>query len=313
MRVVLDTTHLGAIGGGENYLMRFAIALNELCDFYVCRNWSKEFFDFNGFYKEFKVYDGMFQPDVYIFSSYQANTIPIGKKNVSIDFYPSKQKPSGFDMFVSICDYSANIENEKWGVSPHVIEPCVDKLLFEAGREKRKQIVSIGHFFEEPDGHSKNQHILCEAFTKDIEDLGYELILIGNAHSQDRLYVNKVREAAEGKRIRLEINKHSQFVRDTLAESYFYWHANGYGRTNPSQTEHFGIVVLEAIASKCIPVVHQSGGAREIDGVISWNTPEELTKFTLEAIQDYWRAPRLNERYTVRAFNERVAKWTKSL
>ena len=41
-------------------------------------------------------------------------------------------------------------------------------------------------------------------------------------------------------------------------------------------TEHFGIVAIEAMASGCQPIVHNSGGCKDIDGVWVWNNFEDM-------------------------------------
>ena len=53
--VFLDTYHTDAIGGGENYLMRFAMELNKHADVYVRYNWDPTFKECNGFYELFHV------------------------------------------------------------------------------------------------------------------------------------------------------------------------------------------------------------------------------------------------------------------
>ena len=57
----------------------------------------------------------------------------------------------------------------------------------------------------------------------------------------------------------------------------FLIHANGYGRSDPAQTEHFGIVAIEAMLSGVQPIVHNSGGCREIEGVWTWDNWDDLT------------------------------------
>ena len=310
MRVVLDSTHLGPVGGGENYLMRLAMALDKLSDFYINRNFSPKFKEFNGFGAAFKEYNGLFKPDIYIRASHFSSSYPIGDKNFSVVFFPKKElTPQGYDGVVAICDYSARYCAEYW--SPKridVIYPCIDVSLYSNSSEKRNQIISIGHFFQEKDGHSKNQHILCQAFTSKLAEKGFELVLVGNSNPGDEPYIRKVRKFADGKNIRIEINKDDKYLKTELSRSKYLWHANGYGRSDPAQTEHFGIIVLEAIASGAIPIVHESGGAREIAG-ITWRQPAELESLTLEGVG----APSLGEQYTVEYFNRSVEKWLGSI
>lgn len=309
MRVVLNPTyHVGPIGGGENYLMRLAEALDDICDFSVSSNFHPLFKEYNGFGRSFKVWDWVTKPDIYLFASHGLPMVGMGRKNFVVTFFPTikskpKTKPDGV---IAICPYSTRFIKANWDIDidATVIYPAIDPSLYKAA-EKKKKIVSIGHFFEEQDGHSKNQHILAKAFDG-LE--GYELLLAGNATNEDAAYVRKVRKASEGKNVRIEINRTNGFLKAELGSASHYWHANGYGRVDPSQSEHFGIVILEAIASGVVPIVHNSGGAAEIAG-ITWTKPEELARLTLEQRE----VPKLHERYTVQSFRGEVQGWLNSV
>lgn len=298
MRVVLETTHLGAIGGGENYLNRLASALNKVADFYVVRNWPKEFVDYNGFGEQFKVYNGLFEPDIYLYCSHFAVSPPIGRRNLLVCFFPKQElHHKGYDACITLCGYSAGYVGDYWGIPPVILEPCIDSSLYRRASKERK-ILTIGHFFEEPDGHSKQQHVLASAFTG-LD--GYELVQMGNANPQDWTYVNKVKRFMEGKNGRVETNKNGDVLKSELSTASHLWHGCGYGRTDPGQTEHFGIIVLEAIASGAVPIVHKSGGAQHLTPY-TWERPEELRELTLSDLA----VPPLREQHTVEFFNKRV-------
>ena len=53
-------------------------------------------------------------------------------------------------------------------------------------------------------------------------------------------------------------------------------HAIGYGRTDPAQTEHFGLVAVEALLSGVQPIVHRSGGCKDIPGVLTYDRFDEI-------------------------------------
>jgi glycosyltransferase involved in cell wall biosynthesis len=59
-------------------------------------------------------------------------------------------------------------------------------------------------------------------------------------------------------------------VKDLLADAKIYVHC--------ALNEHFGISIVEAMAAGCVPVVHDSGGPREIvsdDVGYRWNSVTE--------------------------------------
>jgi glycosyltransferase involved in cell wall biosynthesis len=308
--VFLDTCHIGAIGGGENYLMRFAIAINKIADVYVAKNWDYQFKEANGFYQIFPVYDHIFQPDIHIQCSYNSLYPLYGKKNVLITFFPKEENYDPlFDEVITICEYSAEYVQKFWNVKPVIIYPSIDIDQYDSPTTKKNQVVSIGHFFQEPDGHSKNQHILIKA----MEQLpNYKLILVGNCYQDNLDYLHKCQSLCDGLDVEFLLNVTSQTVKKTLAESKFLWHANGYNRTNPAQVEHFGIIALEALASNCIPIVHDSGGCKNIKGVFTWRNIPELIDVTYACLE-LTSSTQIDEKYTIPHFNSEVQSWLKSL
>ena len=71
-------------------------------------------------------------------------------------------------------------------------------------------------------------------------------------------------------------------------ESGIYWHAAGFGETDPAKMEHFGITTVEAMAGGCVPVVINKGGQPEIvedqkSGLL-WDNLEQLKELTLKLI-----------------------------
>jgi glycosyltransferase involved in cell wall biosynthesis len=70
-------------------------------------------------------------------------------------------------------------------------------------------------------------------------------------------------------------------LRDVLARAKIYVHC--------ARNEHFGISIVEAMAAGCVPVVHDSGGPREIvtDEVgYRWTIVDKAVEFVSELIAD---------------------------
>jgi glycosyltransferase involved in cell wall biosynthesis len=151
---------------------------------------------------------------------------------------------------------------------------------------KEPVILSVGRFFS--GWHSKNQHVLVEAFAE-LGAAGWSLVLAGGAG--DSAYVERVRRAAEG----LPVEVRLDVPRDELLRLYsratLFWHAAGYGqdeRSHPERLEHFGITTVEAMAHGAVPLVYPAGGSAEVveDGVTGrwWRTPAELAERTAALI-----------------------------
>jgi len=93
-----------------------------------------------------------------------------------------------------------------------------------------------------------------------------------------------LKKISEGYDIEFHVNMPHKEVLSFLEESKIYWHARGYGETDPNEYENFGITTVEAMAAGCIPLVINLGAQPEIvqhkrTGYV-WNNVEELVHYT---------------------------------
>jgi glycosyltransferase involved in cell wall biosynthesis len=99
-------------------------------------------------------------------------------------------------------------------------------------------------------------------------------------------------------------NPSKETYHKVLSEAKVYLHL--------MEREHFGISVVEAMSASCVPVVHDSGGPKEIvDGEAGfrWQTKEEIPRLVDEAMK---RAPsasarRRAEEFAVGKFEKRLS------
>ncbi len=166
-----------------------------------------------------------------------------------------------------------------------VIYPPVQQVPATPQKEKKKHILSVGRFtgyFQ-----AKKQDVLIKAFTKAVEDgllKGWELILAGGLIPSDQAYFDSLSKMVSGIHVRLMPNITNDELISLYQTSMLYWHAAGYGESNPVQMEHFGITTAEAMSAGVVPLVFAAGGQLEIvsDGVngLIWHTPDELIEKT---------------------------------
>ena len=168
-----------------------------------------------------------------------------------------------------------------------VIYPPVD--ISKCKEEKKTNtILSVGRFSS---GYGvKKQKILIQAFQEFSKNVsGWELIFAGSMLPTDASYLHELQEQAKGFPISFYPNCPFKQLQKLYAQAKFYWHAAGFGDTNPEHMEHFGITTVEAMASGCVPVTFAGGGQPEIiqDGVSGrlWKTPEELIEYTIHLIE----------------------------
>jgi glycosyltransferase involved in cell wall biosynthesis len=131
--------------------------------------------------------------------------------------------------------------------------------------------------------------ILCDRGLK-----GWRLVLAGGLEKEwegATSYVDDLKRRAEGYPIDMRMDIPGPELRDLFETAAVFWHAKGYGvdpDVNPEHLEHFGIVVVEAMAAGCVPLVFAGGGQQEIvrhgiDG-FHWRDPHELADRTWDLI-----------------------------
>lgn len=293
---LFTTTHKDRTGGGELYAHQFAKSLDSITDLrYFTGNTGPlhpEFGKFHGKRHRFVATALMHPADIFVACSHFQIPAPIGKnRNVVLTFFPNpdhKELVKGYDTVVTCSTFSAYWVQKYWKKKAQVLWPYIDADDYSFGNEKDDlQICNVGRFFREPHGHSKKQHILIEAFARLVEkEPDANLILAGSVLSpSDSQYLDfcktRARDLGVEGRVTFRPNIDFAGIRELYGRSRFFWHANGYGSETPYETEHFGIVIAEAMASGCTPIVFRDGGFRDFPAR-SWGDIDELVEETLK-------------------------------
>jgi glycosyltransferase involved in cell wall biosynthesis len=194
---------------------------------------------------------------------------------------------ASYELFLCYSAFTRDHVRARLGVDAVIVPPPVAVPPARSG-ERDPLVLSVGRFFS--DWHSKNQHVLVEAF-RALDAPGWSLVLAGAAH--DPAYIQRVRRAAEGLPVELRLDVPRDELLELQSRAALFWHAAGYGqdaRRHPERLEHFGIVTVEAMAHGAVPLVYPAGGSAELvdDGRTGrwWRTPAELAERTRELISD---------------------------
>ena len=175
-----------------------------------------------------------------------------------------------------------------------ILYPPVDINKFSSVKNKKNIILSVGRFDNVL--NAKKQDVLIQAFQKLLDSCktkDWKLILAGGSleDPEHNAYLKYLKEIAKNYPIEFMINPKFADLCDLYSVSSIYWHAAGYDvdeNKNPEKTEHFGITIVEAMASGLVPVVINKGGIPEIindnDNGFLWDSSEELIQKTKELI-----------------------------
>lgn len=152
-------------------------------------------------------------------------------------------------------------------------------------------IISIGRFNGK--GRSKRQDVIINAFLSLLDQVDTKLTLHLAGYVQDKTYLAQLKKQAGGFPVQFYENVSEEKKKELLQKSIIYVHACGYQideEQEPENTEHYGIVVVEAMAQGCIPLVVGKAGPAEIveDGIngFHWETEAELIEKLLEMLQN---------------------------
>jgi glycosyltransferase involved in cell wall biosynthesis len=225
-----------------------------------------------------------------------------------------------YDVVFGISEFTRRWIGQLWDLRSRLLYPPVETEESIDLRAKTRRILAIGRFF--PGDHNKKHHAMIEVFESlcrgGMED--WELHLAGGWTdvSGTRDYVDSLRRAAEGLPIHFHIDCDRVHLRELLRTSAIFWHATGLDEAetvDPYKLEHFGMSTVEAMTHGCVPLIHASGGQKEIveDGVSGflWQRREELQRWTLRLAGDATlrgemalKAHEHSQRYSRRAFRE---------
>ncbi|MDD4938334.1 MAG: glycosyltransferase family 4 protein [Candidatus Shapirobacteria bacterium] len=193
-------------------------------------------------------------------------------------------------------EFTAKFQKNIYKNKVLILYPPVDIDKFKSGEDKENIILSVGRF--DNILNAKKQDILIDAFKKLIKEEkinGWKLILAGGSLSDPskNSYLQYLQKKSKKLPIEFLVNPSFEELQKTYSKSKIYWHAAGFNvneNLHPENTEHFGITIVEAMASGLVPIVISKGGIPEIiedgtDGFL-WSSLEELIMKTRNLINN---------------------------
>lgn len=307
MKIGFYSPYLDTLGGGERYTLTLAShwsghhSVSVFWDQADILDKAQKRFDINlssikvvqNIFRGSNVFKKLFitrQYDLLFFLSDGSIPSTIAKRNIlhfQIPFSPiaySRAKLSRYQTVVCNSQFTKRSLDARVAKHAMVIYPPVSPV--QEGRGKKENLIlSVGRF---TGFHTaKKQNVLIEAFAQGVKDKkldGWRLILAGGLLPSDRQYFDSLQSLAKGLPVTFEANISHSRLDDYYLKSKIYWHAAGYGETDPQWMEHFGIATVEAMSAGTVPVVYDGGGQPEIvkDGEngFLWRTTRELLEKT---------------------------------
>ena len=189
------------------------------------------------------------------------------------------------------------------GSDSTVINPPVNTKEFKVA-EKTKQIMNVGRYSPE-----KGQEFLVEATSK----TKHILTLFGSTSKATEYYYNKIAEKCNQLGYKCYVNEPRSIMIEELSKHKIFFAASA---------ETFGIAVVEAMASGCIPIVPNNTANRETVPYPALryapNSPEDAAKKLNEAILGkhdhllkllYWKSKEFDESIFQEKFLKKIESY----
>ncbi|CAN5304224.1 glycosyltransferase [soil metagenome] len=309
MKAAIYNPYLDTLGGGERYTM--AVATTLLKNGYSVdvewkdvdiKNKLEERFDIDldkiNFIPDVKRGDGY---DLCFWVSDGSVPTLKARKNILHFQVPftnisgtsllNKFKLMRISKIVCNSNFTKNVIDKEFGVESVVLYPPVSVEKFKP-KKKENIILNVARFSSLM--QSKRQDVLIETFKNfNQSNPGYKLILAGGVEIGAKDYVESLEKSVGD--LSIEIIKSPDFktLKNLYGKAKIFWSAAGYETDEvkePQKTEHFGITVVEAMATGCVAIVCNTGGHKEtihngVDGFL-WNDTGELYGITKKILSE---------------------------
>jgi glycosyltransferase involved in cell wall biosynthesis len=152
-------------------------------------------------------------------------------------------------ILLSVSDFTRGFVEKKWERdSRTVYPPCPVEAFSELSKVQKREnlVVTVGRIVPE-----KRFHMFVE-LARIVPKTRF--VAIGSLSDEASVYYERLKKTAP-ENVSFVLSPLRK-VKDLLGRAMAYVHC--------AENEHFGITIVEAMAAGCVPIVHDSGGPREI-------------------------------------------------
>ena len=177
--------------------------------------------------------------------------------------------------------FTARVIQNQIGVEPYVLYPPVSSEIMnhygkDLGLNRENNVTTISRICS-----GKNLEIIPH-IAKSTVNKNITFTIVGLLDSKIVLesLLKLIKQLKVENRVKIITNVKRIQLRDILLNSKAYLH--------PTINEHFGVAIVEAMASGCIPIVHDSGGPREfVSKEFRYKTFEEAAERVDRVIENW--------------------------
>jgi len=212
--------------------------------------------------------------DIFINNCMLEMVYPLSNISEFVCHFPERERSRFFhvdqyDHIIANSQYTGEWIKKKWDLEPDkIFYPPVEMMGPVKVMDKKKIILSVSRF--ELSG-KKQQLEMIKIFEWMIKKYpektkAWKMVIAGGSQEKNP-YLERVKKAYQSLppgRIDLKIDIPLDELKELYQKSSIFWHLAGLEQTDPERAEHFGMTTVEAMQNKCVPVVYNGGGQKEI-------------------------------------------------
>lgn len=228
-----------------------------------------------------------------------AITVPYAILEKNLEDYDKK-------LVLANSHFTAKVIKESLGADSRILYPPIPSMFFQENSiipkgHRENLVVTIARF-----GQGKGVEIVPKI--AGLTDKNIHFVMIGLLHDRSvlDLVIKMVKKLGLENRLRILTNASRDEIKSILARAKVYLHT--------TIMEHFGMSIAEAMAMGCLPIVHNSGGAKEfVPTEYRYENPQEAAKKIETAVCE-WSPQKMSkmmetaERFSEANFSKRFMK-----
>jgi len=199
--------------------------------------------------------------------------------------------------------FTAEAVKVEFGVDPHILYPPVSSDILNHNEtdfngQRDNTVTTVARISE-----GKNLKIIPYIAKSTSKEVSFIIAGLLNSKEVPNWLLRLIKELKVSEKVKILTNVKRDRLQGILLNSKVYLH--------PTINEHFGISIVEAMSSGCIPVVHDSGGPREfVPQDLRYKSIEEAAEKVGKSI-DSWspsqasRVSKIADRFSENNFSKR--------
>jgi len=206
-------------------------------------------------------------------------------------------------LIVANSKFTAEAVKVEFGVDSHILYPPVSSDMLnhnetDLNGQRDNTVTTIARISED-----KNLKIIPYIAKLTGKEMSFTIAGLLNSKEVLNSLLRLIKELKVSEKVKILTNVKRDRLREILLNSKVYLH--------PTVNEHFGISIVEAMSSGCLPLVHDSGGPREfVTQDLRYKSIEEAAEKVEEAVHGWSptkarRISKIAERFSENNFSKR--------